>query len=186
MTFQNVYPAENSRLDEKMGVYDKEIWSCNGHSVKGMSPLAKKTQMNLIFILSKSLVHTSPCKAVNNHPKLKRSHCLKNNSDFPERLKDSSECKYNCVTSVDVRHDIKRRKASQGMTGWWKMHSLSIISFLNDSKFYNELRNELSQHPLHKSRTWSSKRQHNASLITKEGNIFQFLKIWRIELFCAV
>ena len=61
-----------------MGVYDKETCSCNDHSVKGMSQLVKKTKMNLLFILSKSLEHTPTCKAVNNHPKLKRSHFLEN------------------------------------------------------------------------------------------------------------
>ena len=59
--------------------------------------------MDLPFMFSKSLVHTPTCKAVNNHPKLKKGLIfLGKYRIFPERLKDSTECKYNCVTSVDV------------------------------------------------------------------------------------
>ena len=47
------------------------------------------------------------------------------------------------VTSINVTPDIKRSKVSQGITGSWKMQFFSIISFLNDLKVYDKLRNEL-------------------------------------------
>ena len=58
---------------------------------------------------------------------------------FLERLKDSIQSKYNFVKTFDVRHDTKHYRVSQG-----KMRFFSIISFLNDSKFYDEERSELS------------------------------------------
>ena len=63
---------------------------------------------------------------------------------FLNRLKDSTQIKRNCVKSFDVRHDAKHYRASQGITGPKKKQFFSIISFLNDSKFYDEERNELS------------------------------------------
>ena len=63
---------------------------------------------------------------------------------FLEQLKDSTQNKRNCVKTSDVRHDAKHYRASQGKTGPLKMQFFSIISFLNDSKFYDEERNELS------------------------------------------
>ena len=65
---------------------------------------------------------------------------------FLERLKDSTQSKHNCVKTFNVRHDAERYRVSQVITGSasWKMQFFSIISFLNDSKFYDEERNELS------------------------------------------
>ena len=51
---------------------------------------------------------------------------------------------YNYVTTCDVRHDAKQYRASQGITGTMNMQFFSMISFLNDSKFYDEERNKLS------------------------------------------
>ena len=52
--------------------------------------------------------------------------------------KDSTQIKRICVKTFDVRHDDKHyyNRASQGITGPMKMQFFSIISFLNDSKFY--------------------------------------------------
>ena len=44
----------------------------------------------------------------------------------------------NCVKIFNVRHDAKRYRVSQGIIVSWKMYFFSIISFLNDSKFYDE------------------------------------------------
>ena len=63
---------------------------------------------------------------------------------FLERLKDSIQSKYNSMKTFDVRHAAKGYRVSQGITGSWKMQFFSIMSFLNDSKFYDEERNELS------------------------------------------
>ena len=63
---------------------------------------------------------------------------------FLDRLKDSTQIKHNCVKTLDVRHDAKHYRASQGITGPLKMQIFSIISFSNDSKFCDEERNELS------------------------------------------
>ena len=100
--------------------------------------------MNLLFILSKTWYIHQPARLLTTIQNSKGHTFRKIFRIFLERLKDSAECKNNCVTSVDVRHDIKRRKVSEGMAGWWKKHFLSIISFLNDSQFYDEMRNELS------------------------------------------
>ena len=63
---------------------------------------------------------------------------------YLERLKDSTQSKHNCVKALNVRHDAKRYIVSQEIIGSWKMQYFSIISFLNDSKLYDEERNELS------------------------------------------
>ena len=63
---------------------------------------------------------------------------------FLDRLKDSTKIKRNCVKTFDVRHDAKHYRASQGITGPMKLQFVNIISFLNDSKFFDEERNELS------------------------------------------
>ena len=63
---------------------------------------------------------------------------------FLERLKDSIQSKDNCMKTFDVRHAAKGYRVSQGITGSPKMQFFSIISFLNDSNFYDEERNELS------------------------------------------
>ena len=67
---------------------------------------------------------------------------------FLERLKDSTQSKHNCVKKFDVRHAAKCYRVSQGIIGSWKMYFFSIISLLNEWKFYDEERNELSLHPL--------------------------------------
>ena len=59
-------------------------------------------------------------------------------------LKDSTQIKRNCVKTFDDRHDAKHYRESQGITDPLKMQFFSIIFFLNDSKFYDEGRNELS------------------------------------------
>ena len=61
---------------------------------------------------------------------------------------DSIQSKYNCLKTFDVRHTAKRYRVSQGIKGSKKKIFFSTISFLNDSKFYSEERNELSYHPL--------------------------------------
>ena len=58
---------------------------------------------------------------------------------FLEFMKDSSQSKHNCMKTFNVRHDAKLYRVSQGVTGEWK-----IISFLNDTKLYDEERNKLS------------------------------------------
>ena len=63
-------------------------------------------------------------------------------------MKDSTQIKRNCVKTFDVRHDAKLLRASQWMTDPYQMQFFSIISFLNDSKFFDEKLNKLSQHPL--------------------------------------
>ena len=63
---------------------------------------------------------------------------------YLDRPKDSTQIKRNCVKTLDVRHDAKQYRALQGITGPIKMHFFSIISLLNDSKFYDEERNILS------------------------------------------
>ena len=57
-----------------MGIYDKEPLSCNGHSNKNISESVKKPLMEFLFILYKHLVHLLSCRAVHNHPKLKKCH----------------------------------------------------------------------------------------------------------------
>ena len=37
LTFQNKYPQKFLGSRSKMGVYDKETFSCNGHSVRNIS-----------------------------------------------------------------------------------------------------------------------------------------------------
>ena len=59
-------------------------------------------------------------------------------------IEDSIRSKYNRAKTFDVGHYAKRYWVSQGITGSCKMHFFSIISILNDSKFYDEERNELS------------------------------------------
>ena len=61
-----------------------------------------------------------------------------------DRLKDSTQIKRDYVKTFNVRHDAEHYRASRGITGPMKMEFLSMISFLNDSKFYDEERNELS------------------------------------------
>ena len=68
---------------------------------------------------------------------------------YLERLEDNTQSKHNCVKTFDVRHDAKRHRVSQRITGSWKMQYFSIMSFLNDSKLYDEERKELSLHPLY-------------------------------------
>ena len=63
---------------------------------------------------------------------------------FLDRIKDSTQIKCNCVKTLVVRHDAKHYRALQGITDPLEMQFFSIISFLNDSKFYDEERNELS------------------------------------------
>ena len=69
---------------------------------------------------------------------------LENIRFFLDRLKDSTQIKLNSVKTFDIRQDVKHNYASQGITGPTKMQFFSMISFLNDSKFYDEERNELS------------------------------------------
>ena len=57
---------------------------------------------------------------------------------FKDLLKDSTQLKRNCVKTFDVKHDAKHYRESQGITGPLKMQFFSIISFLNDSKFYEK------------------------------------------------
>ena len=63
---------------------------------------------------------------------------------FLDQLKDSTQIKRNYVKTLDVRHDAKHYRASEGITGPIKIQFFSIISFLNESKFYDEEQNELS------------------------------------------
>ena len=67
---------------------------------------------------------------------------------FLDLQKDRTQIKHNCGNTFDVRHDVrhnvKHYRASQGITGPLKMQFFSIISFLNDLKFYDEERNKLS------------------------------------------
>ena len=63
---------------------------------------------------------------------------------FLDRLKNSTEIKRDSVKTFDVRHDAKHYRASQGITGPMKLRFFGIISFSNDSKFYDEDRNKLS------------------------------------------
>ena len=63
---------------------------------------------------------------------------------FQDLLKDSIQIKCNGVKLFDVRHDAKHNRDSKGITGPLKKQFFSIISFLNDLKFYDEERNELS------------------------------------------
>ena len=57
-----------------------------------------------------------------------------------DQWKYSTQSKHNCVKTFDVRHNAKRYRVSQGIIVSLKMYFFSIISFLNDSKFYNEER----------------------------------------------
>ena len=63
--------------------------------------------MEFLFILYKPIVHLLNCKAVNNHPKLKMSPFFGKYKIFPERLKDTTQSKYNFVKTFDVRHGAK-------------------------------------------------------------------------------
>ena len=63
---------------------------------------------------------------------------------FPDRLKDSTQIKLNCVKTFNVRQDVKHYRASQRITGPLKMQFLSIIFILNDLILYDEERNNLS------------------------------------------
>ena len=69
---------------------------------------------------------------------------LENIRFFVEGLKDISQSKHNCVKTFDVRQDAKHNRVAQGIIGPWRKQLFSIISFLNDSKFYDEERNKLS------------------------------------------
>ena len=100
--------------------------------------------MELLFILYEPLVHLLNYKAVNNHPKIKNMSQFFENKIFLEWLKDSTQSKHNGVKIFDVRPDVKHYRVSQGITGPWKMQFFSIISFLNDLKFYDEERNKIS------------------------------------------
>ena len=100
--------------------------------------------MEFLFILYKPLIHLLNCKAVNNLPKSEISHFLEKNKIFPERLKDSTQSKYNFVKAFDIRHNAKCYRVSQEITGSWKMQFFSIIFFLNDLKLYVEQPNKLS------------------------------------------
>ena len=53
----------------KMGVYDKNTLSCNGHSDRTISELIKIPYMEMLFILYKSLIRLLSSKAVRNHEK---------------------------------------------------------------------------------------------------------------------
>ena len=70
------------------------------------------------------------------------SHFLENIRFFLGRLKKITQIKRNFVKTFDIRHDAKHYRASQTITGPMKMQFSSIISFVNDSKFYDEERNE--------------------------------------------
>ena len=72
------------------------------------------------------------------------SHFLEKYQIFLDRLKDSTQIKRNCAKTFDVRHDAKHYRASQGITDPLKMQFFSLISFLNDSKFYDKEWNKLS------------------------------------------
>ena len=72
------------------------------------------------------------------------SHFFGKYQIFLARLKNSTQIKRNYVKTFDVRHDAKNYRASQGIAGPMKMQFSSMISFLNDLKFYDEERNELS------------------------------------------
>ena len=99
--------------------------------------------MELLFILYKPLARLLNCKA-NTTIQNNKCHIFLKYLIFLDQLKDSSQIKRNYVKAFDVRHDAKQYRASQGITGPRKMHFFNIISFLNDSKFYDEERNELS------------------------------------------
>ena len=73
--------------------------------------------MEFLFILYKPIVHLLNYKAVYNQPKQKQSHILGKYKIFPERLKDTTDSKYNFVKTFDVRHDDKCYRVSQGITG---------------------------------------------------------------------
>ena len=103
--------------------------------------------MELLFILYKSLIRLISSKAVKTC-KIKHVTFFGKFKIFLERLKGCFQSKHNCVKTVNVRHDAKCYRVTQGTVGSWKMHFFRIISFLNDSKFYDEEQNKLSQHPL--------------------------------------
>ena len=46
---------------------------------------------------------------------------------FQEQLKDITKSKYNFVKTFDVRHGDKCYRASQGITGLWKMQRGSCM-----------------------------------------------------------
>ena len=63
---------------------------------------------------------------------------------FQDRLKNSTQIKRYYVKTFDVGHDAKYYRASQGVTSPMKKQFFSMISFLNNLKFYNEELYELS------------------------------------------
>ena len=70
-----------------------------------------------LFVSYKPSVHLLKRRAVNNHPQSKMSQLLENIRFFPERLKDTTQRKYNFVKTFDIRHDAKCYKVSQKITG---------------------------------------------------------------------
>ena len=71
--------------------------------------------MELLFILYKSLIRLLSNKSVKNHAK--NVIFFGKFKIFLERLKDSTQSKHNCVKTFTVRHDVKRYRVSQGITG---------------------------------------------------------------------
>ena len=66
------------------------------------------------------------------------SQYLENIGFFYNDWKTVHKSKHNYVKTFDNRHDAKCYRASQGITGSWKMQFFNIITFLNESKFYDE------------------------------------------------
>ena len=96
--------------------------------------------MELLFILNKPLVRLLNCKAVNSHPNFfKNATIFGKYRIFLQRLKTVHKSKHNYVKTFHIRHDAKCYRASL-----MKMQFFNIITFLNESKFYDEERNELS------------------------------------------
>ena len=126
-----------------MGVYYKEPLLCNGDNDKNISKSVKNPNGVVIHLILVFITFTKqqgckdPCKIkhVTNFGKFKV---------FLERLKNSTQSIHSCVKTFDDRHDANRYRVSQGIVGSWRMHFFSVISTLNDSKFYGGVWNELA------------------------------------------
>ena len=59
MIFEIKNPLENFGLEEQNGaiLHNRKPLSCNGHSEKNISLKVKKTKMELLFMIYKTIVH---------------------------------------------------------------------------------------------------------------------------------